>query len=78
MIFDSKSLCLKVEDRMYNGVMNKIDYVLGIDQAMNPGSVSTSMGTIGTTGTTSASNMLGGPAIAPAPSRLDMTTADYA
>jgi hypothetical protein len=83
VIFDSKSLCLKVEERMYNGVMNKVDYVLGIDQMANPGSVSTGImggGTMGAAGseTRASNNMLGGPAIAPAPSRLDMTTADFA
>lgn len=79
VIFDSKSLCLKVEERVYNGVMNKIDYVLGIDQTANPGSISSTLirNDMGST-TTAPSNVLGGPAIAPAPSRLDMTTADYA
>lgn len=38
-IFDSKSLCLKVEERMYNGLMTKGDFILGIDDATSPGSV---------------------------------------
>lgn len=81
-IFDSKSLCLKVEERTYNGILTKGDFILGIDHATTPGSVMGSGSASNADGfgalSTGVASIMPGASIAPAPSRLDMATADFA